>query len=108
MYYRKSNAIIVILLILIVLIIFAAGSELQKRPRTVYVTPPRPDAFIHSYYNYPQDENTVKTMLFLKNRGASGLITVEYNSVNGEFLEIREYYLKGGESKNFEEIWKVP
>jgi hypothetical protein len=46
-------------------------------------------------------------MLFLKNRGASGLITVEYNAAGG-FIQVREYYVEGGEGKNFEEIWSVP
>ena len=106
----KSKAIIVILVFLVI-VLATAYSECQRRqPQIVYVTPPtspRPDAFIHSYYNYPQNENTVKTMLFLKNRGASGLITVEYNAAGG-FIQVREYYVEGGEGKNFEEIWSVP
>lgn len=106
----KLRAIIVILVFLCI-VLAAAYSDCQRRqPRIVYVThsaPAKSDAFIGSFYNYPQNENTVRASLYLKNRSATGLITVEYNFAGG-FLQIREYYLKTEESKSFEEIWNVP
>ena len=103
----KSKAIKVILVFLVI-VLAAAYSECQRRqPQIVYVTPPRPDAYIHSFYNYPVEDNTVRTALALKNRGASGLITVEYNA-GGGFFQVKQYHIKAGEMKNIDEVWNVP
>lgn len=104
--------IIVLLLLLNMFTVYVALRQLQTQPQTVYIDKERalsPDAFIASFYNYPIDDNTVRTTLALKNRATQrGVVTVEYYSVNGGFIEVKEYYINVKETKSFEEIWSVP
>ncbi|MFC1505995.1 hypothetical protein ACFLQ6_02875 [Thermoproteota archaeon] len=110
----KSKAIIVILVFLVIVLATAYNECQRRQPQIIYRTHQKPDAYITNLTNDPWTKNIVKTYLTIDNRGTTGLITVRYGAIDPSSgippstYHERQYYVKGGEHKTFEEVWDVP
>ncbi|MGB6680628.1 MAG: hypothetical protein WBF08_04805 [Candidatus Bathyarchaeia archaeon] len=113
--YKITSAIIIIILVVLLMVVAAAFINCQmQQPQIIYRTSQKPDAYITNLTNDPWTKNIVKTYLTIDNRGATGLITVHYGAIDPSSgvppstYHERQYYVKGGEHKTFEEVWDVP